>query len=169
MKFRTILSSALLILAVVLFSSCEQNDTPDLQTKTYTYAFNTGQINSAYAYSGSHPNDLTAKLMLEEQADGKTKITVTIMNPQSGQTYATHAHDKADAATTPNTTPYNASPNGAVIAQMISNGEASMISDKSFSELTTEYEGFFVIHDPLQAINTADPTTYVVLGNFARE
>jgi len=33
--------------------------------------------------------------------------------------------------------------------------------------LTSTYEAFFVIHDPLQALTTTDPTTYVVLGVFA--
>lgn len=167
MKLSTILTGTLLLLAVGFFSSCEQNDEPELKTMTYNYAFNTGQLNSAYAYSGSHPTDLSAKLMLAEQADGKTKITVTLMNAQAGQTYAVHAHDKVTPGA--NGLPYNQAPNGMVYVQMIANGEASMVSDKSFTELTTEYEGFFVIHDPMQAINTADPTTYVVLGNFARE
>ena len=30
------------------------------------------------------------------------------------------------------------------------------------------YDGFVVVHDPLQAITTVDPTTYVILGVFAR-
>lgn len=161
--FRTVL---LLALTGLVFSACQQ--TEEMQSKTYSYMFNTGQINSAYAYSGTHPTTLSADLKLEEMADDKTKITVTINNPESGQTYMVHAHDKVDPATN-NGLPYNQVPNATVFAQPISGGEASFTSDMSFEKLTTEYEAFFVIHDPLQPINTADPTTYVILGDFARE
>lgn len=169
MKLTTVLKSTLLLLfATLMFSACQPEEV-QMQTKTYNYSFNTGQIDATYAYSGNHPNTLSAKLMLEEMADDKTKITVTIMNPVAGETYMVHAHDKASPTTTPNQTPYIETPNASVFAQAISNGEASFTSNMSFEKLTTEYEGFFVIHDPLQLINTQDPTTYVVLGNFARE
>lgn len=38
----------------------------------------------------------------------------------------------------------------------------------SFTELTRNYEGFLVVHDPTQAISTVDLTTYLVVGAFAR-
>jgi len=44
----------------------------------------------------------------------------------------------------------------------------SQISTESFTSLTTVYNGFFVTHDPLQPIDTTDPTTYVLLGLMAR-
>ena len=68
--------------------------------------------------------------------------------------------------------PYNETPNSDVCVMMIpGNGMSSnksQISSKTYTELTTTYDGFFVVHDPTQAINTADPTTYVILGSFAR-
>ena len=78
----------------------------------------------------------------------------------------------ADPATTPNGTPYNETPNGDVFAMAImgNGGTASGTNDSSLSydELTTNYDGFFVVHDPLQPVTTVDPTTYVFLGVFAR-
>jgi hypothetical protein len=83
-----------------------------------------------------------------------------------------HAHDKADPASTPNGTPYDESPNAGVFATAVAgNGGTASVSGEttmSYTEITSTYEGFFVVHDPLQAVNTADVTTYVVLGDFAR-
>jgi hypothetical protein len=86
--------------------------------------------------------------------------------------YNTHAHDMADAGSTPNGTPYNESPNVNVFAgQIMGNGSTasrSQISSMSYEEITNSYNGFLVVHDPLQPISTIDPTTYVILGVFAR-
>lgn len=86
--------------------------------------------------------------------------------------YHVHAHDQADPTTTPNGTPYNETPNANVLTFMISgNGGLAynnQISTMSHSDLTTTYDAFFVVHDPLQAITTTDPTTYVLLSVFAR-
>ncbi len=140
---------------------------------TYNYAFNTGQIAQMFAYNGSHPTDLSAMLSVQELAGGNSRVQVHIMNSVAGEVYPTHAHDKADPATTPNNTPYDETPNADVFVEMIvGNGETAyggQLSPKSYTELTSNYEAFFVIHDPLQPVNTADPTTYVVLGNFARQ
>jgi hypothetical protein len=166
-----VINSLFLVILLATFTSCQKEDDADeMETKTFTYDFNTGQIDPTYAYSGSHPTDFSAELKLEEMEDDKTKITVMLMNPEAGRTYMVHAHDKADASTTPNNTPYNETPNSDVYAQMIpaADGSMSFTSDMSFEKLTTEYEGFFVIHDPLQTLDTTDPTTYLVLGNFAR-
>jgi len=78
----------------------------------------------------------------------------------------------ADAASTPNGTPYNETPNADVWVQMLTgNGgsvSATQLTTMTVTELTETYEGFLVVHDPLQAITTVDPTTYVILGSFAR-
>ncbi len=155
---------------IILGDFAKESDTRVLMKKTFDYDFNTGQIAAAYAYAGSHPTNFKASITLEEMTNDETKITVELMDAVAGETYAVHAHDKADATTTPNATPYNETPNSSVYAQMITAAQGSMsfTSNMTFVKLTTEYEGFFVIHDPLQPINTADPTTYIVLGNFAR-
>lgn len=174
MKIKNLIINALFL--TVLFAavtSCEKEEPVELETQTFSYDFNTGQTVAAYAYNtatGTHPTTLKAELVLEEMEDDQTKITVKLTNPEAGQTYMVHAHNKADPNTTANGTPYNETPNATVVTMSISaaDAEASFTSNMSFEELTTEYEGFFVIHDPLQAINTADPTTYVILGDFAR-
>lgn len=139
---------------------------------TFPYAFNSGQVNSAYAYSGTHANTLNGELRVQELADGTSRVTALLKNTMNNQTYMVHSHDAADPSTTPNMTPYNESPNGNVCTVMISgNGSTAMssqFSTMSFQNLTSVYSGFFVVHDPLQAINTADPTTYLLLGSFAR-
>ncbi|WP_194975261.1 hypothetical protein [Aquiflexum lacus] len=146
----------------------------NLRTTEFNYSFNEGQAldNPAIAYDGEHPRNLMAKIMVEEKIDGTSKVTVSLMNTLNGRMYPVHAHDAADPSTTPNGTPYNESPNGAIFAGMISgNGGTAMASndlDISFNELTRNYEGFFVVHDPTQDLSTTDLTTYLVLGLFAR-
>jgi len=141
-------------------------------SKTYSYDFNTGQVAASLAYSGMHSMDLSGELKVEELAGNQTRISVTLTNTMDGEVYATHAHDKADPATTPNNTPYDETPNADVFVQMINgNGGsamASQISTYSYADINNNYEAFFVVHDPLQAINTADPTTYLLLNDFAR-
>lgn len=142
------------------------------QSTTFSYDFNTGQIAPEFAYSGSHPTDLSATIRVDELEGDQSRVTVTIFNSVDGETYPTHSHDKADPSTTPNNTPYLEAPNADVYVQMIQgtgdDARMTQIASMSYEDLTTNYEGFFVIHDPLQPVNTADPTTYVVLGNFAR-
>jgi len=150
----------------------DQGQAPSYDAQTFNYNFNTGQINSAFAYMGSHASSLDATLMVEELANGNSRVSVELSNTMSGEAYAIHSHDKADPSTTPNGTPYDETPNANVLVQNANSqgGElrAAQISSESYTELTTNYEGFFVVHDPLQPINTADPTTYLILGNFAR-
>lgn len=160
-----VIKSLFLLTLVVGFMSCEKE--AEMQSKTYNYSFNTGQAAAAYAYSGSHPNTIAAELKLDEMADGTTKVSVTLTGANDA-TYMVHAHDVSSTGTLP----YNQTPNGNVYATPIAvtsgTGTSSQISTMSFEALTTTYDGFFVVHDPTQAINTADPTTYVVLGTFAR-
>lgn len=144
----------------------------DLGSQTFSYDFNTGQLVPDFAYAGTHPTSLGASIQVDELADNRSRVTVRLMNTMDGEAYHMHAHDMADAATTPNGTPYIESPNGGVFAGMVTgNGGmvgATNISDMSYDMITSSYDGFFVVHDPLQAISTVDPTTYVVLGVFAR-
>lgn len=151
----------------------DQGTTPSYQSEVYNYAFNTGQIASQFAYSGTHPNTLTAVMRVEELANSESRIKVTLQNTLNGEVYPVHAHDKADPATTPNGTPYDETPNSSVMVQMAmgTGAEAVVVqnSNKSFAEITGQYNAFFVVHDPTQNITTTDPSTYVVLGNFARK
>jgi hypothetical protein len=160
-----VIKSLFLLALVVGFMSCEKE--VELQSKTYSYSFNTGQAAAAYAYSGSHSNALSAELTLDEMADGTTKVSVTLSGAVDS-TYAVHAHD----ASSTTTLPYNQTPNSLVYATPVvvsgGTGTSSQVSTMSFEALTTTYDGFFVVHDPAIAPNTADPTTYVVLGSFAR-
>lgn len=150
----------------------EQTSTSDLSSSTFNYDFNTGQLVADFAYTGNHANTLGASIRVDELSDGRSRVVVSINNTMDGQLYATHAHDMADPATTPNGTPYIESPNAGIFAAPIegNGGSASVtrISDMSHEMLTTSYDGFLVVHDPLQTVSTTDPTTYVILGVFAR-
>ncbi len=123
-------------------------------------------------YNGMHKDDLTATMVVDQLASGEAKISVTLTNTVDGEMYMIHAHDAADPSTTPNGTPYNETPNGNVLASMINcNGgmaSTSQISTESFTSLTAVYKGFFVTQDPLQPIDTTNPTTYILLGLMAR-
>lgn len=159
-------------------SSCEKDDddpmqNPQLESKTFAYEFNNGQVVPSAAYNGAHPGNLMAELMVEEMADGNAMLSVKLMNTVEGEMYPVHAHDAADPASTPNGTPYNESPNANILVQMAEgNGGTVSLSQQtnmSYDELVNSYEGFFVVHDPMQPVNTADISTYVVVGSFARE
>jgi phage terminase large subunit-like protein len=144
-----------------------------LRTESYTYAFNEGQLlgNDDVAYGGDHPRNLAATLMIEERGNGNATVSVMLENTLDGLDYAVHSHDAADPATTPNGTPYNETPNADVFAGVLTGngGSVSMENETEipFTELTEEYEAFFVVHDPTQEISTVDLTTYLVLGTFA--
>jgi hypothetical protein len=146
----------------------------NLRTETFMYDFNEGQLldNMDLAYEGEHDRDLMAEIRVEEMIDGKAKITISLMNTMDGMTYRVHAHDAADPSTTPNGTPYIETPNGDIFAQGIEGNGGTVMAENdlmiSFNELTRNYEGFFVVHDPTQDISTVDLTTYLVLGAFAR-
>lgn len=171
--------STLLILplmALFVLSSCKKDDDEPMKTemksKTFMYEFNTGQVGAGTAYMGSHANTLTGTVMLEELSSGKTKVTVSLMNTMDGENYPVHSHDAADPSTTPNGTPYNETPNTDVLVGVINgNGGTATYSQESsmsFDQLTTQYSGFFVVHDPTQAMSTTDLTTYLIVGAFAR-
>lgn len=148
----------------------EQAETNYAST-TFNYDFNMGQIDQSFEYDGMHDNNLSASLKIQELAGGNARVSTTLMNSMSGETYHVHAHDAADPNNTPNGTPYDETPNGDVLSLMIEgnggNAYMSQVSSMSHNDLTGSYDGFFVVHDPLQGIDTTDPTTYVVLGVFA--
>lgn len=157
---------------LIVGSFAREQAMPQYESAMFSYDFNTGQVAEAYAYSGEHADNLSAMITVQELADGQSRVTVDLMNTVDGETYATHSHDVADPEQTPNGTPYNESPNADVFVQMImGNGmtaRGSQISTYSYTDLTTSYEAFLVVHDPLQNITTTDPSTYVILGSFAR-
>ena len=165
---------ALMGMMVRLFSCNDADDqVPMLRMQTFEYSFNEGQlVGAATAYVGEHPRNLTARMMVEEQANGMAKITVTLNNTLSGRMYMIHAHDAADPATTPNGTPYNEAPNSNVLSAMVTpQGSTATVehqSKLSYEQIINNYEGFFVVHDPTQDISTTDLTTYLILGLFAR-
>lgn len=176
---RVFLMSAVLFAGGLTLSSCDKDEamtpTPEVpakQSMTYNYAFNTGQVGAGTAYAGMHANNITATLKIEELEANKSKLTVTLTNTMMGMEYMIHAHDAADPATTPNGTPYNESPNVDVLTTHIDgNGGTAMNTQEvnmSFAALTANYSGFFVVHDPTQAISTTDLTTYLFVGAFAR-
>ncbi len=107
-------------------SSCGDDD---LRTKTFSYDFNTGQVAADFAYTCTHANTLSATITVDELEDGGSEVTVTLDNTIDGETYNTHAHDMADAATTTNMTPYNESPNGNVFAMALA-GNGGEVSGK---------------------------------------
>lgn len=162
-----VIKSLFLLALVVGFTSCEETEVPELQSTTFNYSFNTGQAAAAYAYSGSHPTTIAAKLTIDEMTDGTSKVTVELTGALDS-TYMIHAHDKVSGQTLP----YDQTPNATVYAAPVvvsgGTGTSSQISTMSYEALTTTYDGFFVIHDASQAVSTTDPTTYVVLGDFAR-
>lgn len=177
MKTMERMRSAVMVLSVMLLgavtmTSCDKDDDDDKMSSTFNYAFNTGQVGAGTAYSGSHPTDYSASMMVEELDDDKSRISVTLNNTVDGQMYMLHAHDAADPATTPNGTPYNETPNSAVFVQMIEGNGASVTATQevnfSYEYITETYSGFFVSHDPTQAISTVDLTTYLIVGGFAR-
>lgn len=157
---------------IVVGSFARAQAASNLSSMEYTYNFNTGQIDPSYAYSGMHANTLMGMLKIQELGSGESRVSVNLMNTMNGETYHVHAHDSADPATTPNGTPYNETPNSGLLTVMMNgtggNAMASQISAMSYNDITMNYSGFFVAHDPLQAINTADPSTYVLLGVFAQ-
>ena len=153
------------------FTACDKDDDDKdkedpKMSKTYAYTF-------SGSYEGDHPSNLSADLKITEIDDNSAKVEVTLRNTISGEMYMIHAHDAADPATTPNNTPYNETPNAQVLVQMATgNGgdvTVSQTANMSYAELTSSYEAFFVVHDPLQDISTTDLTTYLVVGGFARE
>jgi len=169
----------LFIAAAGIFTSCSDESSPvssddELRSETYTYSFNEGQAldDDGTGYRGEHQRNLSAELVIEEREDGNADVTVNLRNTVSGETYPVHAHDMADPSTTPNGTPYNETPNGDVFAGGIdgNGGTASLTNETSiaYDELINSYEGFFVVHDPLQDLSTVDLTTYLVLGVFGQ-
>jgi len=166
----------LVLMAIVLVGSatmmsCNKDD--EKESKTFNYAFNTGQLGAGSAYSGTHPSNFSVTMKVDEMEDNMTRITVTLMNTLNGETYMIHAHDAADPTTTPNGTPYNESPNSGVFVQMAAgNGSDVTISQevgRSFNDIVSGYDGFFVVHDPTQTMSTTQLSTYLVVGKFARE
>ena len=160
-------TALLLALTCFLLTACQQNELFVPQSKARVYAFNTGQVDNSYAYTGTHRDDFTVELTLTEREDQKTEIKVIIVNALAGETYSVGAYDKVDPATN-NGLPFSATPNTAILSETIIDKGVTFVSDQSFDELVNNYEGFLIIHDPLQAISGTDPSTYLILGDFTK-
>ena len=154
-----------MLAATFAFTSCSKDDDDDTdepkKSMTYNYGFSS-------SYSGSHANNFDAVLKITEIDDNSAKVEVTLNNTVDGETYMIHSHDAMPGSTPP----YNQTPNGDVLVQMATgNGGSVTVSQTakmSYTELTSSYDAFFVVHDPLQPISTTDLTTYLTVGAFAR-
>lgn len=165
----------------LILGSCKKDEpepeptpdqTPEMQSATFEYEFNNGQVVASAPYAGMYMDNLIATMMVEEVSANETMISVTLTNTIDGEMYMIHAHDAVDPATTPNGTPYDETPNGNVFTQMANgnggNVTVSQTVSMSYSSIINDYEGFFVVHDPLRPISTTDISTYLVVGSFAR-
>jgi len=147
----------------------------DLRSASFDYAFNEGQLldNVNTAYRGEHVRNVSAAVNIDELDNGNAAVTITLMNTLNNVDYPVHVHDAADPATTPNGTPYNETPNGAIFAGAVSGNGGSVSStnntDIAYDQLVNQYDGFFVVHDPTQDISTTELSTYLVLGVFAQD
>jgi hypothetical protein len=167
MKQFRMLSLAFVAITVMVLSSCEKDPVP--QTKSTNYPFNTGQLGAGTAYSGTH-GAITATVKLTENGN-QTTITVTLVGTQNGLDYNIHVHDAADPTTTPNNTPYNEAPNASILVMTIAGNGGTVSKDytstMSYNDLVNNYAGgFFVVHDPTQAISTTNLQTYLIVGTF---
>jgi len=109
-------------------------------------------------------------MKLEAVDSGGTLLRLTLYHTVAGATYPIHAHDYADS--TPHGGPYLLAVNGDILDQNpVGTGDSLTVEQYSRydrAELTENYRGFLVVHDPLQAVNTADPTTLLIIDRFAR-
>lgn len=160
---------------IILFSiACNNNDDDaeslPLPSATFAYSFNEGEAFGGSTYQGTHPRNLSASLQLQALDTGGTKLTVTLYNTLAGESYATHAHNARD--TTNGGNPYEFLVNTTILNQNPTGTgdsvQAVHYTPREFKFLVNEYQGYLVIHDPLQPINTNDPTTLLILGKFAR-
>lgn len=154
-----------MLAASFAFTSCSKDDDDDTEdpkmSKTYNYDFSS-------SYSGNHADNFNAVLKITEIDDNSSTVEVTLNNTVDGEMYMIHSHDAMPGSTPP----YNQTPNANVLVRMATgNGGTVTVSQTatmSYQELTTSYDAFFVVHDPLQPISTVDLTTYLTVGAFAR-
>jgi hypothetical protein len=143
-----------------------------LKSNFFNYSFNTGQVETYFAYSGDHPSNLTGLMHIQELADGNTRISLKLNDTEPNKNYEVRTYDVADSNSTPNNTPYNETSNSNLYnGQVVGNGKSAnfnKVSSIGFNELTSNYLGFLVVHDPLVNVNTQDPKTFVIFNSFAR-
>jgi hypothetical protein len=151
--------------------ACEKDQEPESHSPpSFSYSFNEGQNELKTAYTGDHPRDLRAEMQLLEGDSGGTRIRITFSNTLDGETYAVHAHDY-DADSTIGL-PYEFSVNTAVLNQnpvgRTGTLEIEQHSDSSVAYFENRYQGYLVVHDPLQPVQTKKPSSFLILGRFAR-
>jgi hypothetical protein len=167
----TVAALTMFVLSATTFTACKKDK--EMKTQTLNFPFNTGQVGAGTAYSGSHPNNLTAKIVLTELEGEQCKLTVSLMNSVSGKDYNIHVHDAADPTTTPNGTPYNEAPNASILSTTIAGNGGTATKDytatNSYNYIVNTYGGgFLVVHDP-DNFSTTNLTTYLVVASFNPE
>lgn len=80
----------------------------------FNYSFNTGQVEEAYAYAGSHPPSLEAVIQVIELTESRSRATLSFMNKLNGEIFNTHANDVADPAGIPKGIAYIETPNAKI-------------------------------------------------------
>lgn len=189
MKHFSFTNAILFASTLLLFSACQHHEAPApteavLRTATYTYAFNRGQLGEGTAYQGAHATNMTAVFTIEELSENRCRVKMLLNHAIEGTTYLIHAHDAANPESTPNNTPYMETPNEAVLSLAItgaghSHGRSGQrvvhITAKGeqesrfgFDYLTQVYDGFIVVHDPLQPVSTNNLRSFLVVNKFAR-
>jgi hypothetical protein len=189
---KTTLLAASLFSGALTFTACQTDPlTPEpapaeARSISFEYDFNAGQLGEGTAYAGDHPTNMTAKLIITEQSANRCLVQVELHHAVEGAVYMVHAHDAADPTSTPNGTPYNETPNAEVLTLALTarghdgghGGHGHRVAhitakggqevNRSFEYLSMNYDGFLVVHDPLQAISTTELSTYLVVAPFAR-
>jgi hypothetical protein len=158
MKRMKLFAIGIVAVAAVAFTSCAAEP----KTMSINYPF-------SGIYVGSH-GSMTGTVKLTESGN-QTTVNVTLNNTMNGQDYNVHVHDAADTSQTPNNTPYWETPNANVCVMTIAGNGGTATKDftstMSYSALVDNYAGgYFVVHDPTQAISTTDLTTYLIVGAF---
>lgn len=186
---------AFFIASAFTFNACQtepmmmaEPNPVEARSASFSYNFNIGQLGDGTAYTGDHPTNMTGTMTITEITANRCLVEVELHNTIEGAVYMVHAHDLADPATTPNGTPYNETPNAEVLTLALTSrghhhghggGHGHRVSHisakggqevaRTFEYLTSNYQGFLVAHDPLQAISTTDLTTYLIVSPFARD
>lgn len=159
-----------LLLAVAIMACDKQESQQSAPTTSFYYPFNTGQSDLNTAYTGDHPNNFRAQMRLAKVDSGGTLVRITFYHTLDGETYAVHAHDYDPDSTIRQ--PYEFAVNTEVFNQNpVGNGdtvEVTQYSPYSPAYLKEEYQGYFIVHDPLQPVQTKKPATFLIAGRFAR-
>lgn len=176
---RFTLSTLLAVLSVLAFS-CKKDDPIDsgkvYRRQVYNYSFNKGQVVGKQAYYNRRTrlDSMRATVVLEEQPYDKTMIIVSLFNAPVRTAFPVGIL-QADTGSYGYETDFD--PN-LFARNMTGTGPGSVITDSarsrySFDYLTTKYDGYFVVKDPIAPdtalhIDTFTSAMFPVFGTFAR-